>query len=64
MFPAVTQGMEMCEQLGNLIECFEVAYPPFSPSLSGCTRVLPAVNNDSLFGAYMPTWQFLASVQN
>lgn len=29
MFPVLTQGTVMCEQLGNLIECFEVDYPPF-----------------------------------
>lgn len=29
VFPVLTQGMETCEQLGNLIESFEVDYPPF-----------------------------------
>ncbi|KAI4807805.1 hypothetical protein KUCAC02_027589, partial [Chaenocephalus aceratus] len=29
-------GMETCEQLGNLIECFEVDYPPFFTISLGC----------------------------
>lgn len=57
----------MCEQLGNLIECFEVDYPPFFffffHSLSWWTLILPALNKDKLFDAYMPSWKFIATRQ-
>lgn len=65
MIPALTQGMKMCEQLGNLIERFEVNYPPsfFPHSLSWWTLMLPAMNKDKLFDACMPFWKFIATRQ-